>query len=324
MKIECESEDDSIYNIESLNDLVKLANSFKRKPTNTDLEKLWKIKKSIIKLNNLVGLESLKKDIMNQILFIIQNLSNGEMMHTALMGPPGVGKTTVAQIIGEIYNSLGNLTKGTFKVVGREELIGEYLGQTAVKTRKVLNSSIGGVLFIDEAYSLGSSSKDNKDTYSKECIDTLTKFLSEHTKNFVCIIAGYSEHLQKCFFDNNPGLNRRFPWKYELDEYKPENLCQIFNYQLKQDKWRFKDAKCNQILKQTIEINKDLFKNNGGDTMNLITSCKIMHSKRMFGKPKTWKRYLNASDIKKGMNMFKTHKLKEKLNDTKPPQSMYT
>ena len=139
----------------------------------------------------------------------------------------------------------------------------------------------------------------------------------------MCISAGYSDQLQKDFFESNPGLNRRFPWKYELEEYKSDSLCQIFHYQLKQDKWKFKDAKCNEFLKQIIENNKNLFKNNGGDTMNFITSCKIMHSKRMFGKPRTWKRYLNTSDIKKGINMFKTHKLKEKLNN-KPPPTMYT
>lgn len=315
-----ESDDDSLCKIESLNDLITLANSFKTKPRNKDFEKLWLIKKSLVKLNNLIGLESLKKDIMNQILFIIQNLNTDEMMHTALMGPPGVGKTTVAKIIGEIYTCLGNLSKGTFKMVGREDLIAEYLGQTAVKTKKVLNSSLGGVLFIDEAYSLGNGS--DKDTYSKECIDTITKFLSENTKDFVCIIAGYTEQLNSCFFNSNPGLNRRFPWKYELEEYKPESLCKIFEYQLKKDKWKFKKMECSVYLKELIETNKELFNNNGGDTLNFITSCKIMHSRRMFGKTKTWKRYITISDLKKGMDMYKIHKLKTKLNES-PPKSMY-
>lgn len=302
-----ETEEESLFDINNIKDLINIATNYNKKyKGNPDVEKLWKIRASLRKLDKMVGLESLKKDIMNQIIFICQGLNKDEMMHTALMGPPGVGKTTVAKIIGEIYTKLGNLSKGTFRIVGRDELVAEYLGQTAIKTKKVLQASLGGVLFIDEAYSLGNDA--SKDTYSKECIDTITKFLSEHTKDFVCIIAGYTDQLQRQFFDSNPGLDRRFPWKYTLESYKSNELTNIFQYQLFRDKWRFKKLHYLSVLEKEIHENKELFTNNGGDTDNLISSCKIVHAKRMFGKPKTWKRYITKKDIKNGVIMFKKHR----------------
>ena len=111
------------------------------------------------------------------------------MLHCVIEGPPGVGKTEVAKILGQIYRKMGILTSDKFKSVKRSHLIGGYLGQTAIKTQKVLDECNGGVLFIDEAYSLGNS--EGKDSYSKECIDTLTAHLSENKQNFICIIAGY-------------------------------------------------------------------------------------------------------------------------------------
>jgi replication-associated recombination protein RarA len=259
------------------------------------------------KLDSLIGLKELKEQLVAQILFYIQGFSKDEMMHTVLMGPPGVGKTTVAKIIGEIYCSLGFLTTERFVMVGREHLIGQYLGETAQKTKKVLKDAIGGVLFIDEAYSLGNSTKE--DMYSKECLDTLNKFLSEHTQNFVCIIAGYETQLESCFFASNPGLERRFPWRYTLKKYSHTDLVDIFVSLLFKSKWRFKTPdKCKKELQSIISSNERYFEHSGGDIQNFINSCKMAHSKRMFGSRRTWKKYLTITDCKNGFAFYKKNK----------------
>jgi SpoVK/Ycf46/Vps4 family AAA+-type ATPase len=311
-----------LFDVNSLQDLLDLSEEFNRKhKKNLDIKALYEIRHQIKAINSMVGLKELKEQLLYQILFFCQHLQGGEMMHTALMGPPGVGKTTVAQLIGKIYTKLGFLTKGTFQCVGREQLVGEYLGQTAVKTEKVLKSAIGGVLFIDEAYSLGNGG--DGDSYSKECIDTINKFLSEHTKNFVCIIAGYPEQLNSCFFNKNPGLDRRFPWKYNLEPYKPEELNKIFELQLKRSKWTFRKPIYANSVNEIINNNKTLFGNNGGDTETFVSMCKMSHAKRVFGQRKTWKRHLIKDDIKHGFKLYESNK-KQKTTEKKPPAMMYT
>ena len=308
-------ENDVEYTIGNLQDLIKIA---KNPGRNHDAKRLINLIDQIQELDNMVGLENLKNQILDQILITIQNLNGEEMMHTAILGPPGVGKTTVAKIIATIYNKSGLLSDGKLKVVGRDDLIGQYLGETAIKTKRVLKSCIGGVCFIDEAYSLGSSEK--RDSFSKECIDTITKFLSEHPTNFVCIIAGYKESLEECFFSHNPGLRRRFPFVYDIEKYKPSQLSDIFISQLNKTKWR-NDISI-EDMENLFSENHHIFQHNGGDTENLFTCCKMAHARRVFGKRKGYKRSLNMSDISNGFKIFKKNKL-EQITEKDIPNHMY-
>ena len=291
-------------------DLIELSSNYeksrkkKRVKYNIDISRLKKCIKPLKKLNDLIGMEDIKKNVVDQILFYTQELNTDEMMHMCITGPPGVGKTTVGKILAELYCSLGFLKSDNFRVADRSDLIGGYLGQTAIKTKKVLKESLNGVLFLDEIYSFGSGKDD--DSYSKECIDTINQFLSEHTENFIMIIAGYHDEVEKCFFDTNAGLRRRFPWRYTIKDYSPENLKEIFVYQVEQNDWDFEPefdfSKLDAIFSQ-----KDYFKNNGGDCLNLMSKARICHSRRVFG-TNLFKKYLSIADILNAFDIIKKQK----------------
>lgn len=312
--------------IKTFNEMVSLANSRVKCKDNPDFENLYKIRHFLKGLNKLTGLEKVKEQLMYQIFFCIQNFNQDECLHTALMGPPGVGKTTLAYNLASIYKGLGLVSRGKLIVVGREDLIGQYLGETAIKTRRVLENSIGNVLFIDEAYSLGNTG--SGDSYSKECIDTITKFIGEHTENFICIIAGYEQQLYDCFFKNNPGLDRRFPWKYTLDTYKPKELTEIFKNMLINSKWKIRNEHSTLLhLEKTLELNLHLFNNNAGDIQTFIYSCKLAHSRRVFGNiRKSWKQFISIHDIKNGLILYKAGKKKvsSSVSDNLMLAQMYT
>jgi hypothetical protein len=194
---------------------------------------------------------------------------NKDMIHTVIEGPPGVGKTTLGYIIGEIYSNLDiieqpkNNTKSNqlkFKIVKRSDLVAKYLGQTSHRTQEVINSILGGVLFIDEAYSLGNNDVD--DSYSKECLDTLNQNLSEKKNQFLCIIAGYKDALERNFFAYNEGLRRRFPFTYTIEEYTSNELKNIFLGMLDDSQWELEEYSIKQKnifndinTKQKIEFN---------------------------------------------------------------------
>ena len=280
---------------------------------------LHKIKEPLTNLNNMIGMKNLKENIVDQILFYIQNLhkpkietaavtvpasvleSSGDFMHTVIYGPPGTGKTEIAKIIGQIFAKIGVLNKGTFKKVTRSDLIAGFLGQTAIKTRDVIKECLGGVLFIDEAYALGSS--DKRDSFSKECIDTLCEALSDNKDNLMVIIAGYETELNECFFNNNQGLNSRFTWRFKTDKYTAEDLYHIFMKKVKNAGWEIITSD-NKVNVKWFEKNKASFKFYGRDMETLFAKVKIAHSRRVFCLDETFKRKINLKDLDKGYEIF--------------------
>jgi hypothetical protein len=258
-------------------------------------------------LDSMVGLCSLKEQLMDQILFIMQELQDsGSFFNAVLTGNPGTGKTTVCGILAKIYCKIGLISSEKVVVADRSALVGKYLGSTSIKTKQVLESALGGVLFIDEVYSLGS--KDSNDSFSKECIDTITQYLSDNVGNIICIIAGYKDLINTCFFGQNPGLERRFPWKFNIDNYSPKELVEIMVIHLGHNEWKT-DVK-NEYLLELINSNKDHFNGNGGDIRNLIDKCKIAHSRRVFSnfKKKDIDKLLNKEDINNGFKYYLTSK----------------
>jgi hypothetical protein len=226
--------------------------------------------------------------------------------------------TTVARIIGKIYQAMGIISKnGIFKIAYRDDFVAEYLGQTAIKTKKLLNSCLGGILFIDEVYSLGN--KEGRDSFSKEAIDTITGFLSDHKNDFCCIIAGYEKEINECFFKVNRGLVRRFPWIHKIEPYNAENLSNIALKMIKNMKWDI--AIEEKIFINFFEEHKDNFKHAGGDIETFLTKSKMLHAKRVFSLGKEHKFILTLEDLKNAINIIKQTNKKE--DEDKPPLGMY-
>lgn len=188
-------------------------------------------------LDKLIGLESVKEEVNKLTNFIkVQNLRKQKGMnaitisyHCVFTGNPGTGKTTVARIVAQIYRELGILKKGQLVETDRSGLVAEYVGQTAVKTNKIIDSALDGVLFIDEAYSLVQGGGND---YGKEAIATLLKRMEDDRDRLVVILAGYDNEM-KLFIDSNPGLQSRFNRYIHFSDYNAEELMAIFKLNLK-------------------------------------------------------------------------------------------
>lgn len=294
-----------IQNIKDLLNLIEDNPIYQNKKYNINMEQLHKIYNPLKKLNDMIGMDDIKENIVEQILYFIQGLhcNQNDFMHTCIYGPPGTGKTEVAKIIGEIFSQLGILKEGKFQKVTRSDLIAGYLGQTAIKTKEVVKKSLGGVLFIDEAYSLGNREK--KDIFAKECIDTLCECLSDNKDELMVIIAGYEDDLEKCFFQFNQGLKSRFTWRYNIQSYNGKELKQIFCKKINEGGWNYKHT---DIKDNWFEERKKDFKSFGRDMETLFSKVKIAHSKRVFCLPKREKKYIRIVDLENGFKAFQKHK----------------
>jgi hypothetical protein len=327
--------------INNIGDLLQLIDKYPDDRSikyNINMKTLHKIKEPLIELNNMIGMKSLKENIVDQILFFIQNLhkiddnrkeikelkelkekklvTTNDFMHTVIYGPPGTGKTDIAKIIGKIFSKIGVLEKGTFKKVTRSDLIAGYLGQTAIKTSEVIKESLGGVLFIDEAYALGSPEK--RDSFSKECIDTLCEALSNHKDNLMVIIAGYETDLNDCFFNYNQGLNSRFTWRFKTDDYSANDLYKIFVKKVKDENWIISENDGECVTSKWFEKHKASFRFYGRDIETLFAKTKIAHSRRVFCLDETFKKKLTIKDINNGLEMF----LRNENSDAKKAESL--
>lgn len=294
---------ENISNIKDISDLIKIGKTYRCSNRNNaifggiDVKILCDLVPPLTELNNLVGMKSVKTHIVDQILYFLRGYNKkgkcgqcsecafgiacskneNDMLHTVITGPPGVGKSLLATILGKIYKQMGILQNGTFHSYSRSDLIGMWVGHTAVQTQKAIDDSRGGVMFIDEAYSLGHV--DKRDVFAKECIDTLNKNLTER-RDFLCIIAGYEDELDKCFFSQNAGLRRRFTFSYNIEGYTPYELNSIFMLKIKYNGWKT-DPSVSHTSAELFKDNMKYFPNYGGDIETLILNCRIAHSRRI-------------------------------------------
>lgn len=230
------------------------------------------------KLNNLVGMQDVKDDIHTLANFLkIQKMREAEnlpsvsiTLHSVFCGAPGTGKTTVARLMGEIYKQLGVLSKGHVIETDRSGLVAGYIGQTATKVDKVVESALDGVLFIDEAYTLTPGTTASKD-FGQEAIDILLKRMEDHRDRLVVIVAGYTEEMSH-FINANPGLQSRFNRYFNFQDYSPDELLVIFRKICEQSHFNLAEQSRDILLKKLTLLyeNRDKRFGNGRLVRNIF------------------------------------------------------
>ena len=310
---------ETISSIKNINDIINLNSNWYMLRHNPILQRLYYLIPPLQKLQKMVGLQEVKQDVYKKIIYYMQNPFDektgcDEYLHTIISGPPGVGKTEFAKIYGDIFVRLGILKSDKFVEIKRDDLVGEYLGQTSHRTRDLLESAMHGVLFLDEAYSLGNQEK--TDSYSKEAIDMINQYLSEKKGKFMFIIAGYEEDLENCLFAYNKGLKRRFHSHYHIKGYEPEELKEIFIGKITQTKY-FTNISDEKLVKFFTE-NKSSFSYFGGDIEKLFNEIKQTQALRTFNSNIKTKE-IEMPDITEAFKNINARKKKEYT----PPYGMY-
>jgi len=256
-------------------------------PITTPYPKQVSCASAMNELKNLIGLASVKEEVETLTNFIkIQQTRAAKGIktttisyHCVFTGNPGTGKTTVARILAKIYKKLGVVKKGHLVETDRAGLVAEFVGQTAVKTNKIIDSALDGVLFIDEAYSLVQGGQSD---YGKEAIATLLKRMEDDRERLIVIIAGYSKEM-KDFIDANPGLQSRFNRYIEFPDYSAEDLLQIFVNQAKRCEYKITTETLN-VLKAYFEnqvAHKDKNFGNGRFARNIFEKTMELQANRL-------------------------------------------
>ena len=244
--------------------------------SNNEIKEFEKLEELLGQLDELIGLDKVKNLVHEYRAFIeIQKRRENVglkadplVMHMIFKGNPGTGKTTVARILGQILKELGVLEKGHLVEIERADIVGEYIGHTAQKTRKVIQKALGGVLFIDEAYSLA---RGGERDFGKEAIDTMVKALEDHRDSLIIILAGYPDEMDG-FLRTNPGLKSRFPLHLDFEDYTLEELIAIAKKLAKDRDYTFTKSATSYLYRYLSRLRADnnLAAGNARTVRNLI------------------------------------------------------
>lgn len=252
-------------------------------------ERRRRIQEALADLDALVGLEKVKSLVKELQAYVeIQRLRRTEglaadsmSLHMIFQGNPGTGKTTVARTLGRIFRETGVLTKGHIIEAERADLVGEYIGHTAQKTREVLRQASGGILFVDEAYSLA---RGGEKDFGKEAIDTLVKSMEDNRDKLLIILAGYPDEMA-WFVSQNPGLRSRLPIKMSFPDYTPEELMEIALIMLEERQYELTGLAYGRLRHLLGTAARDYPKGNARTVRNLIEGAVRRQAVRLSGKP---------------------------------------
>ena len=244
------------------------------------------------------------------------NLLNGHFLHTLLLGNPGSGKTTFATLLVDVWDSIGIISKTRFKITKRSDFIGKYMGHSVAKTKKLIDSCKGGVIFIDEAYSL-ISAKDGDDSFGKEVITEIVEAMSNPDRQVLFIMAGYEKDM-KNMLSSNDGLERRFGYVYRFKAAGAQLIQSIFVNQLKLNSWKIAKNDRKEVC-EFFARNFKYLKHAGGSTKQLLFHAQQNSVCRQF--PNKAENILCLKDLEEGLKTFQNHS--QVFTKTNPPKHMY-